>query len=67
MYLDVLIAWIISAVAQEVDGSEGEDEVERPEVELPDGKIGAKKKAKLEAKAEKKAAREVEEKLRAEK
>lgn len=36
-------------------------------MELPDGKIGAKKKAKLEAKAEKKAAREVEEKLRAEK
>lgn len=67
MYFDVLIALIISAVAQEVEGSEEEDAVDRPEVELPDGKIGAKKKAKLEAKAEKKAAREVEEKLRAEK
>lgn len=34
---------------------------------MPDGKIGAKKRAKLEAKAEKKAAREAEEHLRAEK
>lgn len=33
---------------------------------MPDGKVGAKKRAKLEAKAEKKAAREAEEQLRAE-
>ncbi|RZB41601.1 DDRGK domain containing protein [Asbolus verrucosus] len=48
-----------------------DDENDRNEhsggVELPDGKIGAKKKAKLEAKAEKRAQREAEEQSRAEK
>jgi len=37
------------------------------DIELPDGKIGAKKRAKLEAKAERKAHREAEEKAREEK
>jgi len=37
----------------EVVQNQGED------IELPDGKIGAKKRAKLEAKAERKAQREV--------
>lgn len=37
------------------------------DIELPDGKIGAKKRAKLEAKAERKAQREAEEKTREEK
>ncbi|KAF7278241.1 hypothetical protein GWI33_008598 [Rhynchophorus ferrugineus] len=40
---------------------------EKDDIDLPDGKIGAKKRAKLEAKAEKKAAREAEEQLRVEK
>ncbi|XP_076250616.1 DDRGK domain containing 1 [Rhynchophorus ferrugineus] len=40
---------------------------EKDDIDLPDGKIGAKKRAKLEAKAEKKAAREAEELLRVEK
>lgn len=55
------------SVAQEV--SESEDEAapaDRDEIELPDGKIGAKKRAKLEAKAEKRAQREAEEQIRAE-
>jgi len=52
---------------EDENDSEAEDEQAKPEIELPDGKVGAKKRAKLEAKAEKKAARESEEKLRAEK
>ncbi|KAJ8934404.1 hypothetical protein NQ314_013445 [Rhamnusium bicolor] len=52
---------------QEAEESEEENDVEREDIELPDGKLGAKKRAKLEAKAEKKAAREAEELLRAEK
>ncbi|XP_018578495.1 DDRGK domain-containing protein 1 [Anoplophora glabripennis] len=52
---------------QEVQESEDENEVEKEDVEVPDNKLGAKKRAKLEAKAEKKAAREAEEQLRAEK
>lgn len=57
-----------NAQIQEENDSEGENEVPaRDDIELPDGKIGAKKRAKLEAKAEKKAAREAEDQLRAEK
>ncbi|XP_066150700.1 DDRGK domain-containing protein 1 [Euwallacea fornicatus] len=56
-----------TAVQERNDNSDQEEEPEKPEIELPDGKIGAKKRAKLEAKAEKKAAREAEEHLRAEK
>ncbi|KAJ8952718.1 hypothetical protein NQ318_021036 [Aromia moschata] len=52
---------------QEVQESDEDNEIEKEDIELPDGKIGAKKRAKLEAKAEKKAAREAEEVLRAEK
>ncbi|ERL93129.1 DDRGK domain-containing protein 1 [Dendroctonus ponderosae] len=51
---------------QDLNEPPSEDEAEVQEIELPDGKIGAKKRAKLEAKAEKKAAREVEEKSRLE-
>lgn len=51
------------------EGSESEDEAAaapREDIELPDGKIGAKKRAKLEAKAEKRVQREAEERIRAE-
>ncbi|XP_060525380.1 DDRGK domain-containing protein 1 isoform X2 [Cylas formicarius] len=51
-------------VNAEVD--EENEAVGKSDIELPDGKIGAKKRAKLEAKAEKKAAREAEEQLRIE-
>lgn len=51
---------------QNENDSEVDEEQEKPEIELPDGKIGAKKRAKLEAKAEKKAAREAEEQIRTE-
>lgn len=54
-------------VVQEAQESEEENEIEKEDIELPDNKLGAKKRAKLEAKAEKKAAREAEEQLRAEK
>ncbi|XP_063230284.1 DDRGK domain-containing protein 1 [Bacillus rossius redtenbacheri] len=54
------------AAGADGDAAPEEDEDEaRPELELPD-KVGAKKRAKLEAKAEKKALREVEERLREE-
>ncbi|KAH1020728.1 hypothetical protein HUJ04_010341 [Dendroctonus ponderosae] len=51
---------------QDLNEPPSEDEAEVQEIELPDGKIGAKKRAKLEAKAEEKAVREVEEKSRLE-
>ncbi|XP_019864716.1 DDRGK domain-containing protein 1 [Aethina tumida] len=56
-----------NAVHQEDAESEGDEVPAHEDVELPDGKLGAKKRAKLEAKAEKKAAREAEEQLRAQK
>ncbi|KAG5894058.1 hypothetical protein JTB14_003921 [Gonioctena quinquepunctata] len=49
------------------DIQESDEEDEPAEIELPDGKVGAKKRAKLEAKAERKAAREAEEQLRTDK
>ncbi|CAH1975583.1 unnamed protein product [Acanthoscelides obtectus] len=52
---------------QEVHAEEAEQDVDNDTVDVAEGKIGAKKRAKLEAKAEKKAAREAEEQLRAEK
>nr|CAI5847303.1 unnamed protein product [Callosobruchus analis] len=51
---------------QEVRAEDAEEEVENDTIDIAEGKIGAKKRAKLEAKAEKKAAREAEEQLRAE-
>ncbi|CAG9769244.1 unnamed protein product [Ceutorhynchus assimilis] len=51
---------------QDDNDSEVEEAQERHDIKLPDGKVGAKKMAKLEAKAEKKAAREAEEHIRAE-
>lgn len=36
-----------------------DEEDDEPDIQLPEGKVGAKKMAKLQAKAEKKAAREV--------
>ena len=60
-----------TSVAQEQDhliDDENEPAEERDtHVELPEGKIGAKKRAKLEAKAEKKAHREAEEQMRLQK
>lgn len=56
-----------AAAPEHQESDDGEAEDEKPDIELPEGKIGAKKRAKLEAKAEKKAAREVEEQIRAEK
>lgn len=74
MVMEPNINWLIQsdylflAVHQEDAESEGDNEAPAHEdVELPDGKLGAKKRAKLEAKAEKKAAREAEEQLRAQK
>ncbi|KAF2893580.1 hypothetical protein ILUMI_12609 [Ignelater luminosus] len=55
-----------NARLQQDEDEEEQEQVEK-EVEMPDDKIGAKKRAKLEAKAEKKAQREAEEQLRQEK
>lgn len=46
--------------AEEVEEDDGEEQ----DISLPEGKIGAKKRAKLEAKAAKKSAREAEELIR---
>jgi hypothetical protein len=43
----------------EIDEDEGVQDLGE-DIEFPDGKIGAKKRAKLEAKAERKAQREVQ-------
>lgn len=58
-----------AAAAHENDdqSDEADQPVEDNKLDAGDGKIGAKKRAKLEAKAEKKAHREAEEQLRAEK
>ncbi|KAJ8921639.1 hypothetical protein NQ315_010548 [Exocentrus adspersus] len=55
-----------NVVHQDIQEPE-ENELDKEEAEPTDNKLGAKKRAKLEAKAEKKAAREAEEQLRTEK
>ncbi|XP_063612468.1 DDRGK domain-containing protein 1-like [Penaeus indicus] len=59
------------AAARRRDDSDAEEEEEEPDIEseiaLPEGKIGKKKLAKLQAKAERRATREAEERERAEK
>lgn len=54
---------------QQIDADEEDEALQDvgEDIELPDGKIGAKKRAKLEAKAERKAQREVEERSREDK
>nr|CAG4644514.1 EOG090X0N9E [Lepidurus arcticus] len=54
------------AVQQEEDRNSEDEALDWLEIELPDGKVGKKKLAKLEAKAEKKAMREAEEREREE-
>lgn len=61
------VIFTVAAHDQYDSDEDREEETEKPDIDLPEGKIGAKKRAKLEAKAEKKAAREAEEQLRAEK
>ncbi|PSN44797.1 DDRGK domain-containing protein 1 [Blattella germanica] len=53
-------------VQEDADEEREEGQNAAEEIELPDGKIGAKKRAKLEAKAERKAHREAEERTREE-
>jgi len=54
--------WVFSNLARQQNEEDEEDGTVQDlgeDIELPDGKIGAKKRAKLEAKAERKAQREV--------